>query len=379
MASRDRASRLSPPLLNETPRPRLLRWPGVGLVAAVFFIGLALRLGAGDGFHYLKGIRVGAEYAQPQELLPGQVAGPGRGYDGQMYFYIAQDPFLTRPATARSLDSSFRYRRILYPLLAWALSLGRRALVPFTLVAINVIACTALITLLAREAERRGRSPWSALCVAVFSGVWIPLLLDLTEPLQLALLALGAIGGSATVLLLSALAKETSAVALVAAAARAAWDRSWAMAARHAALLAAFLVWSAAVQIFVTGPGFRIAAPQILAPPGAPFVALAQDAAHSPASLLIAAPAVAICVIALLRTIRNRDAVALAAGLYALVALAANLETWLDPTGFLRIMAGAVVLCFISWARSGDRAGLAVNILAAGSGLLALPPLLLAR
>src|SRR5947209_1238998 len=45
------------------------------------------------------------------------------GYDGQEYYYVADDPFLQR----RAFRDAFRYQRIGYPLVVWAVSLGQRA------------------------------------------------------------------------------------------------------------------------------------------------------------------------------------------------------------------------------------------------------------
>lgn len=47
------------------------------------------------------------------------------GYDGQMYHLIAHDPWMTRGAVAAMDDPALRYRRILVPVLAWTLALGR--------------------------------------------------------------------------------------------------------------------------------------------------------------------------------------------------------------------------------------------------------------
>ncbi len=51
------------------------------------------------------------------------------GYDGQMYHYMAHDPFLKRGFVS-SIDSPrFRYRRILVPLSAWVLAAGQDRMV----------------------------------------------------------------------------------------------------------------------------------------------------------------------------------------------------------------------------------------------------------
>ena len=111
------------------------------LVALAFFASVALLAGSSDGFRFCElihiGPRVRADLLAPCE----RQAGPG--YDGQFYFAIAHDPFLTRPDTAASLDDSLRYRRILYPLTAWLLATGQPAALPYTLVLVNVAAATA--------------------------------------------------------------------------------------------------------------------------------------------------------------------------------------------------------------------------------------------
>jgi hypothetical protein len=69
----------------------------------------------------------GAQLRQPPELAGEQfyLFRDSQGYDGQMYHYIAHDPFFQR-GFAGYLDAPrMRYRRILVPLAAHALALGR--------------------------------------------------------------------------------------------------------------------------------------------------------------------------------------------------------------------------------------------------------------
>ena len=102
------------------------------LVALAFFASVALLAGSSDGFRFCELIHIGP-HVRADLLAPCErQAGPG--YDGQFYFAIAHDPFLTRPDTAASLDDSLRYRRILYPLAAWLLSAGQPVALPYTLV-----------------------------------------------------------------------------------------------------------------------------------------------------------------------------------------------------------------------------------------------------
>jgi hypothetical protein len=344
-------------------------WLGPVAVAVLFFAALAVRAGAGDGFRFERAISAGSWYALPGVLLPGQPVRAGTGYDGQFYFYLAQDPFLRKPATAHALDNTFRVRRILYPLLAWALSLGDRARLPFVLGVINAGAGLGVAALAAWAARRAGRSPWMSLLLVAYPGVWIPVLLDLTEPLQLALLMAGALVSSASLLFLAALAKETAGVALATEAARHALSRDWRRAARHAVLAAVYLGWALFVHAAVTGTHFNDLGAHFLDPPAAPFRLLAQGGARA----LLLAPPLLIGILAVLRLGVVRDGPTLAGAAYALLALGAGNDTWLDPAAYYRVAAGALALSYLSWCARGDRLGLAALLLGAASGALALP------
>lgn len=358
------ATALGKGLLVARPRSRSIA--GATLVALLLSCALAARVGWSDHFRFLRPIRAGADYARPAVLLPGQAAEPGRGYDGQFYFYLAEDPFLRDPATARSLDNTFRVRRILYPLLAWALALGQRSLVPFTLVLVNVLALTGLVALCALAAERAGRSGWWGLLPLLYAGTWVPLLLDLTEPLQLLLLAAGAASSSAGLLLGAALAKESAGVALATEAVRHGLARRWRAAGRHAAAAVAFLAWAAFVYLAVKGPPYNWLGGFFLDPPGAPFLSLGARAG------LAALPAVAICLGALVRPLWVRDGAAWAAAAYGLLALGAGNDTWTDPAAYFRVSAGALVLVYLSWCSARDRVGAGVLAAGALAGLLSL-------
>ena len=76
--------------------------------------------------------RHGMEFPPPPALLAQHrlfIFPPGYGYDGQFYHFMAHDPF-ARGDTARSMDDArLRYRRVLVPMAAWALALGRPRLV----------------------------------------------------------------------------------------------------------------------------------------------------------------------------------------------------------------------------------------------------------
>lgn len=102
------------------------------------------------------------------------------------------------PTTSRSTpsarpyvdDPSYRYGRIVYPMLARALALGRPALIPYALILINWLALAGGTLALAVLLWRRGVSPWLALIYGLYPGLVFALRRDLTEPLAFALVAL---------------------------------------------------------------------------------------------------------------------------------------------------------------------------------------------
>lgn len=106
------------------------------------------------------------------------------GYDGQFAYYIARDqldalPYLDVPA--------WRFQRMLYPTLAFLISLGQPSLVPWALVAINVVVISISTHLLSRLLARHGSSPYLALLLPLWMGQVFALRADLNEPLALML------------------------------------------------------------------------------------------------------------------------------------------------------------------------------------------------
>lgn len=110
------------------------------------------------------------------------------GYDGQFNYYIALDP---SPASvsARLDVPAYRYQRILYPLLARALALGRPAWIPWTLLGLNLLAHALGTGLVATWLRDKGLNRMYALAYGLWIGLLAPVGLDLNEPLSFALIA----------------------------------------------------------------------------------------------------------------------------------------------------------------------------------------------
>lgn len=148
-------------------------------IIMVLLVGITLLLAGGDP---LALARLGARYAQ------GDLNG-SEGYDGQFVYYIARnpaplvvEPFLDVPA--------YRYQRIFLPLLAFLLSLGNDAFLPWVLILLGMISQVVGTWAVAELLASRGVSRWYALAYGLWAGLLLSVITDMTEPLAYALVAL---------------------------------------------------------------------------------------------------------------------------------------------------------------------------------------------
>ena len=116
------------------------------------------------------------------------VPGESLGYDGQFAYQIARQPF----EAWRHLDAAaYRYQRILYPMLARIISFGIPEVLPWALIAINVLALPLGTALTETILSLHGASRWYALVYGLYVGLLMPVRLDLTEPLAYLLVQAG--------------------------------------------------------------------------------------------------------------------------------------------------------------------------------------------
>jgi hypothetical protein len=108
------------------------------------------------------------------------------GYDGQFYFFMALDPV---HAAQYSDKPSYRYTRIVYPLLAHVLALNQTALIPYALILVNWLAVGGGTLAIAAWMYRKGMSPWLAALYGLYPGLFTATSLDTAEPLAYALVA----------------------------------------------------------------------------------------------------------------------------------------------------------------------------------------------
>lgn len=111
------------------------------------------------------------------------------GYDGQFVYYIASDPF---GAVSKIDDPAYRYQRILYPILAWILSLGgNQNMLPWVMLLINLLAASGSFILLSEYLSIKGLHAWRAVAFLFSAGMMISLRADLNEPLAILLALAG--------------------------------------------------------------------------------------------------------------------------------------------------------------------------------------------
>lgn len=150
------------------------------LAGAVLWV--AVRMVARGGFGSF--VVAGDVYTSADRLRAPIPVLHGSGYDGQFFYRLAGAPFRWGLAEVDGVrfDNGFRSGRIGYPALAWVVSLGGRpSLVPFALVAVNVVAIGVLGYLGARLAVQSGRAPAWGLLVAGYFGYSFSLGRDLSE------------------------------------------------------------------------------------------------------------------------------------------------------------------------------------------------------
>ncbi len=156
-----------------------------GVIAFLGWLGFALaRWQIWAKGHLSLFIMAGHVYTHRSQLPRGLLLVPSDGYDGQFYYRLALDPAnWSKTAFGITMDQSYRYTRIGYPVLAWLLSLGQHQLVPVVLVAINLLAVAAMAALGGMFARESGRHARWGLAFAAYFGLVISVGRDTAEPL----------------------------------------------------------------------------------------------------------------------------------------------------------------------------------------------------
>lgn len=187
----------------------------------------------------------GSATADPARVPPGLTVVPNiAGYDGQIFYRLALDPFSheTSAYGITLVDLPYRQQRILYPAIVWLLSWGHPALVPALLLLVNEAAIIAIAILGCFIT----RSSWGAL-LAMYPGFLHTLAHDTSEIVAAAFVTAGIAAllrekSWTSALLLSAAVLTRETTILVACAAAAAWLWSIARRSRPSFSPAVFLL-----------------------------------------------------------------------------------------------------------------------------------------
>lgn len=120
-------------------------------------------------------------FGESHGVAPGVVLYQDGGYDGMLYYEVARDLPALLAGESVSLDSPYRFQRILLPLLTFGLSLGRIEWFPFMTLVINFVAIlgTFLIVL-----EMTKKVSVHAFAVVFNPAMLVGVLYSLTEPLS---------------------------------------------------------------------------------------------------------------------------------------------------------------------------------------------------
>ncbi len=203
----DRSVRHSPPSLWS----RLNRPLVPGIIAFLGWLGFALaRWQIWAKGHLSLFIMAGHVYTHRPQLPRGLLLVPSAGYDGQFYYRLALDPVnWNHTAFGITMDQSYRYTRVGYPMLAWIFSLGQHQLVPVVLVVLNLFGVAAMAMLGAMFARDAGRHALWGLAFVAYFGLVISVGRDTAEPLAEACMLGGLLafrrGGTRMYLLATAL------------------------------------------------------------------------------------------------------------------------------------------------------------------------------
>jgi len=304
-------------------------------------------------------------FERPADLPADRPWGGGTGYDGQFAYAIALDPL---GASTKLDQPDFRYRRIVYPLVVHAVSLGQPTWIPWMMMAVNLLAAALGSVILGELLARRRASAWLALVLPFSLGYLVAVRADLSHPLALAL----ALGGwlafdndrPALSVLLFAVGGLTREVALLFPAALVGWyvlKRDWRRAALMAACVVPYLAWSAILVAWLgTSPTTAYQSRPLLIPfEGIRY--LAEPAGKAIVGMWVLLPAMAAGLWAASDAWRERagsqgrDALLVVAHA-ALIAIMPK-PTWEDPLAILRVGLGLLAALAI-WLAALHRRGL---------------------
>jgi hypothetical protein len=284
--------------------------------------------------------------------------------DADLFLAVARSPFGSGahfPGDHLAQGVAYRYGRVLFPALGWALGLGRAAWITWSLVAVFVVAVGWWFAAAAELLRRAGRDPRLAwlLMLMPFGLVWMSSPTVISEPLACALLLSAYLAASEhrtrrsmVFAALTILAREALAIVFLPLAWHGWKTRGWRGALEWLQPLVPYAMWSIWVR-------FRVGRYPLLDPAttrrfafAAPFAGWAYTLGHPMQQgqgygLLIGALTMVVATFVFVRARGNGPFVQATFWLCAFIACC-GWAVWQFPSEALRVMAPAQTMLFIS-------------------------------
>jgi hypothetical protein len=334
------------------------------LALALFLLWQFLTVHYNRGANWTALFLTGESSGIPPDLAPGTYKFPGRGFDGEMYRYVAHDLFMQRGYVKYEDGPAQRYHRILVPALAYLLVAGHQPWIDASYIAVIGMFVLLGAYWLSRWAVLVGRHPAWGLAFLLVPATLISMdrmTVDVALAAFTVAVALywrtGAWTKLFAVLVLACLARETG-VFLVA---------GCCLAELFARRLARVVIWASAalpalvwylfirrvlpekthfgVPVWVArrlGPGIFY---RIHQPPHYPLSPLLETIARWGDVISLAAILLASFLAILFLRARPRNPVAIAAALFvALLFLLTSADYWTDVNGYARVFSPLLIL-----------------------------------
>jgi len=285
---------------------------------------------------------------RPEDIPDSQTWGVG--YDGRFAYALAMDPL--GAGEGKVLDKpAYRYMRIVYPITARIIALGIPDLIPWSLLAVNILAAGATAWLFADLIGGKAGAVWAVLALLLSLNYLIGIRFDLNEPLALLAATAGLwlhkrkrYGLTAIAFALAGLTKEVFLVFPLAVAVYEITQRNLKTAA--IITLGSFLpyfAWSAAITqwLGISPFSYSLSKPSLIPFAGIRHLGLLE----SQVMVMIWAIGPSILVAAAVIWKSVRESPSLAAWLVLFnVAILATLpaESWEDPLAILRLALGTM-------------------------------------
>lgn len=248
---------------------------GLTAVALLFLVFLGVRHYGGNVSGLL---HMDVPFGEAHQVPPGVVLYTDAAYDGMLYYQVARDlPALVR-GEQPSLDSPYRFQRILLPALTYAVTLGNERAFPHAILVINLLCVIGSLALMLAITRRVSIH---ALTVVLNPAALVGVLYALTEPLSLFFMMVffwlwQRAGRRVTVfgivaLILSLFARETTVFLIGLLFLWSVWERRWKEAALLLVPVPLFILWQFALVQIMGDVGFQANGNVVSLPFGGPL------------------------------------------------------------------------------------------------------------